>query len=148
RIEGVRLNEDDFSIQIRDTGGNLRSFQKDKLARLAREVRSLMPSYAAKLSGAEIESLTAYLQSLKAALVQPGESAVRARAIAPVSERRAWLPRPDRDGDERPGAVLDALQIPAGATVADVGAGAGYFTWRLAERVGAGGKVIAVEIQP
>src|SRR4029453_17298548 len=34
------------------------------------------------------------------------------------------------------------------ATVADVGAGAGYFTWRLAQRVGAKGKVFAVEIQP
>jgi ubiquinone/menaquinone biosynthesis C-methylase UbiE len=44
--------------------------------------------------------------------------------------------------------LLDSLQIPPGATVADVGAGTGYFTWRLAQRVGPLGRVFAVDIQP
>jgi len=147
RVQGLKLNEDDFSIQLRDTSGNLRSFQKDGLETLGRELRSLMPSYAATLSTREIDDLVAYLRSLKGAVVRPGETMVRTRAIAPVSERVDWLTRPERDGEERPEAVLDALQIPAGATVADVGAGAGYFTWRLARRVGPRGKVIAVEVQ-
>jgi precorrin-6B methylase 2 len=147
RIQGIRLNEDDFSIQLRDTDGNPRSFQKENLNNLWRELRSLMPSYASRLTAAEIDNLVAYLRSLKGTLVQPGEAVTRNRRIAPVSERIDWLTRPDRDGDERPNAVLDSLQIPKGATVADVGAGAGYFTWRLAERVGPKGRVIAVEIQ-
>lgn len=148
QIRGIRLNEDDFSIQLRDTGGNLRSFQKDHLKSLWRELRSLMPSYASKLSATEIDNLVAYLSSLKGTLVQPGDAVTRMRSIAPLSERIDWLTRADRDADERPNAVLDSLRIPVGAAVADVGAGMGYFTWRLAERVGPKGRVIAVEIQP
>jgi predicted methyltransferase len=58
-----------------------------------------------------------------------------------------WLVRPDRDDTEEPERVLDALKIPKGATVVDLGAGNGYFTLRLARRVGPGGKVLAVDIQ-
>lgn len=73
----------------------------------------------------------------------------RKRQVAPLfsAEHADWLTRPDRDATEQPDKVLDALEIPVGATVADVGAGVGYFTWRLAERVGPNGKVIAVEVQ-
>jgi ubiquinone/menaquinone biosynthesis C-methylase UbiE len=73
----------------------------------------------------------------------------RKRQIAPVfsAENAEWLVRADRDSTEQPEKVLDALQIPPGATVADVGAGVGYFTWRLAQRVGPKGKVIAVDVQ-
>src|SRR5436190_23478917 len=51
----------------------------------------------------------------------------------------------ERDQWQRPAAVLDALGLHAGATVADVGAGPGYFTLRMAERVGPTGKVYAVD---
>jgi len=73
----------------------------------------------------------------------------RKRQIAPLfsAENAGWLIRPDREATEQPEKVLDALRIPEGATVADVGAGVGYFTWRLADRVGPAGKVIAVEVQ-
>ena len=73
----------------------------------------------------------------------------RKRQIAPMfsAEYADWLTRPDRDSTEQPEKVLDALQIRQGWTVADVGAGVGYFTWRLAKRVGPKGKVIAVEVQ-
>jgi ubiquinone/menaquinone biosynthesis C-methylase UbiE len=104
-----------------------------------------MPSYREKLSATEIDNLVAYLTSLKGPAIRSTEAP--ARPVAPVSERLDWLTRPERDSEERPNAVLDALQIPAGAVVADVGAGAGYFTWRLAQRVGPKGKVIAVEVQ-
>ena len=73
----------------------------------------------------------------------------RKRQIAPLfsAEHADWLTRPDREQTEQPEKVLDALKIPEGGTVADVGAGVGYFTWRLAKRVGPQGKVIAVEVQ-
>lgn len=58
-----------------------------------------------------------------------------------------WLTRPERDRDEQPDRVVAELKIPKGATVVDLGAGVGYFTWRLAEQVGPTGKVIAVDIQ-
>ena len=59
-----------------------------------------------------------------------------------------WLVRPEREQEEAPDAALDAIGIARGSTIADVGAGAGYFTWRLAARVGPAGKVFATDIQP
>jgi putative heme-binding domain-containing protein len=146
-VTGVRIGEDDYSLQLRDTQENVRSFVKDKLKELGRELQSLMPSYDSRLSAAELDHLVAYLSSLKRPLAEPGVAVTRTRSIAPPSENLDWLTRPDRDSDELPEEVLDAMQIPAGGTVADVGAGAGYFTWRLAQRVGPSGKVIAVDIQ-
>ena len=58
-----------------------------------------------------------------------------------------WLVRPERESEEHPDEALDALKIPKGAAVADVGAGVGYFTWRLAERVGPSGVVYGEDIQ-
>ncbi len=59
-----------------------------------------------------------------------------------------WLVRPEREQEEQPDLALDAIGIAEGSTVADIGAGAGYMTWRLAERVGPHGKVYANDIQP
>jgi predicted methyltransferase len=60
----------------------------------------------------------------------------------------AWLDRPEREESEKPEEVLDAIGVTSGMTVADIGAGTGYFTLRLARRVGAQGKVIATDVQP
>lgn len=147
KVEGIALNEDDISIQMRTTDGNLRSFKKDDLRDLQREERSLMPSYANKLSSAEIDSLVEYLETLKGTHPAPGTPIRRTRDTAGVSENVVFLGRPERDEEELPDELLDALQIPQGATVADLGAGTGYFTWRLAQRVGPRGKVIAIDIQ-
>jgi ubiquinone/menaquinone biosynthesis C-methylase UbiE len=59
-----------------------------------------------------------------------------------------WLFRDTRVEEEQPDAMLDALKIPRGATVADVGAGAGYHSIRLARRVGPKGTVLATDVQP
>ncbi len=59
-----------------------------------------------------------------------------------------WLVRPERETEERPDAALDAIGIAKGAVVGDVGAGAGYMTWRMATRVGPTGKVYANDIAP
>ncbi len=75
---------------------------------------------------------------------------VKRRQIAPVMSvaHADWLTRPGRDEEEQPDRVVAALNIPRGGTVVDLGAGVGYFTWRLAEAVGPEGRVIAVDIQP
>jgi ubiquinone/menaquinone biosynthesis C-methylase UbiE len=59
-----------------------------------------------------------------------------------------WLFRETRIDEEQPEAMIDALKIPRGATVADVGAGAGYHAIRLARRVGPKGTVLATDVQP
>ena len=75
--------------------------------------------------------------------------AQRPRQIAPAMSwvYADWLTRPEREREEQPDRLVNALDIEPGATVVDLGAGVGYFTWRLARRVGSAGKVIAVDIQ-
>lgn len=58
------------------------------------------------------------------------------------------LEAPDRDLWNNPDLIMDALGIADGATVADLGAGGGWFTLRLARRVGPNGVVYAEDIQP
>ena len=58
------------------------------------------------------------------------------------------LEGPDRDAWQKPEQIMDALGIADGAAVADIGAGGGWFTIRLARRVGPQGRVYAEDIQP
>ncbi len=71
------------------------------------------------------------------------------REIAHVMghQAAAWLERPERETEERTDLLLDALQLQPGEAVADIGAGSGYFCWRMARRVGSSGKIFAVDIQ-
>src|SRR3954453_9880205 len=66
------------------------------------------------------------------------------REIAEVMGHLAagWLERPEREKEEQPTKLMQALKIKPGDVVADIGAGSGYFTFRLAEQVGAEGKVL------
>src|SRR2546427_11977134 len=58
------------------------------------------------------------------------------------------LETPDREGWQKPEQIMDALGIADGSVVADLGAGGGWFTVRLARRVGPNGLVYAEDIQP
>jgi precorrin-6B methylase 2/mono/diheme cytochrome c family protein len=93
----------------------------------------------------EIDRLVAYLRTLRT--LWPLNPGLEEREIARTTENAPFFNRPQRDEEERPDLLLSALHIPRGATVADVGSGTGYYTWRLAERVGPSGKVYAVDVQ-
>jgi precorrin-6B methylase 2 len=93
----------------------------------------------------EVDRLVAYLRTRRT-LWALGTDATE-REIAPTTENAPFFNRPQRDREERPEQLLGALHIRRGATVADVGAGTGYYTWRLAEHVGPQGKVYAVDVQ-
>ncbi len=67
RIRGVVLNEDDYSIQLRDSREELRSFLKSDLKDVKQETDSLMPSYKSALSETEVNDLVAFLNSLRGA---------------------------------------------------------------------------------
>jgi ubiquinone/menaquinone biosynthesis C-methylase UbiE len=60
----------------------------------------------------------------------------------------ALLEDPKRDAYQKPHEVLMALDLKPGETIADIGAGSGYFSFRLAQHVGEKGKVYAVDINP
>ena len=59
-----------------------------------------------------------------------------------------WLERPERESEEQPQLVIDALEIRPGQTIADLGAGSGYYSFRIAPLVGPTGKVLAIDIAP
>lgn len=75
---------------------------------------------------------------------------VSGRVLAPTMgvEGAAWLDRPEREAEEAPSKAIAALGIAPGAVVADVGAGSGYYTVRLAQVVGPRGRVVATDLQP
>jgi len=77
------------------------------------------------------------------------------QVTAPPRHRELFLPQdlglleaPDRAAYQKPDQIMDALGIADGAHVADIGAGAGWFTTRLARRVGPNGVVYAQDVQP
>jgi len=110
---------------------------------------------------------------IAALLIAPAPGLAEDRAAAPLYETRAlhdpdgigkfymgreiaevmgpggipWLDRPERAEEERPDTVIAALELKDGQTVADLGAGSGYFSVRMAPLLGPTGKVLAVEIQ-
>jgi len=59
-----------------------------------------------------------------------------------------WLERPGRDEEQRPDEIVRKMGLRDGDVVADLGAGTGYFTRRLAKAVAPSGRVYAVDIQP
>lgn len=59
-----------------------------------------------------------------------------------------WLERPERQSEEDTERALSDLNVKPGMVVADIGAGTGYYSVRVARLVSPGGKVIAVDIQP
>lgn len=71
------------------------------------------------------------------------------REIAHVMGHQAadWLERPEREAEEKTTLLIDALRFQPGEMVADIGAGTGYLTRRMAPKILPKGKVYAVEIQ-
>lgn len=71
------------------------------------------------------------------------------REIAPVmgTQGAPWLDRPERLEEERPDLAVKLLALREGMSVADIGAGSGYFMQRLAREVGSSGLVYATDIQ-
>ena len=82
--------------------------------------------------------------------VSPGVHPISGRRYAQTMSYLGadWLDRAERVQEENPDAALDALKLAPGSTVADVGAGSGYITVKMASRVGPAGVVYANDIQP
>ena len=105
--------------------------------------RRLLPAHVAT-------ALLALAGTMAVAAQAPGTHPVSGRRYAGVMgfQGAPWLERPERETEEEPDRALEVLALVKGSTVADVGAGSGYMTVRMATRVGPQGKVYAVDIQP
>jgi SAM-dependent methyltransferase len=90
------------------------------------------------------------LIGVSAVVAFQAEHPLTGRRIAPVMGVGGadWLDRSEREMEEHPDAALDAIGLKPGMVVADVGAGTGYMTLRMAKRVGPSGKVYAGDVQP
>ena len=65
-----------------------------------------------------------------------------------VTEYLDRLDRPERDQDQKPAQVIEALQLKPGMDVADLGAGSGYFTRRFVDAVTESGTVYVIDVEP
>jgi len=97
--------------------------------------------------------LTALLALALASLLvaqTAGTHPISGRRFAPVMgwQGADWLERNERVDEEEPDVAIEVLKIAKGASVADIGAGSGYMTVRLAKRVGPAGTVYANDVQP
>jgi len=65
-VRGVRVNEDSFTIQLKDADGHYHSFRKSDLAKMEKAAgKTFMPSFGNSLTATELEDLVAYLASLR-----------------------------------------------------------------------------------
>jgi SAM-dependent methyltransferase len=87
---------------------------------------------------------TRFLRTRPTSPVHP----ITGRQIPGIATDAGWLDRRGREQQEEPDRALELIGIGPGMVVADVGAGTGYMTMRLARRVGPTGRVYANELQP
>ena len=110
-------------------------------------VRSLALSLALSL-GLAAAGCSRGTHAAPAATDAPGTYMGRTLATPMSYQGADWLDRPDRETTEQPEHVLDVLGVKEGMNVADVGAGSGYFTVRIARRIAPRGHVLATDLQP
>ena len=89
--------------------------------------------------------LVLILSAISTTYTQQAKPKQNPRLFAP--QDLGLLEPPDREAWQKPDQVMDALHVAEGTVVADIGAGGGWFTVRLARRVGPNGRVYAVDVQ-
>src|SRR5712691_5863890 len=102
--------------------------------------------------------ISAHVRSFRVLLLCATILAAQNSGVHPVSGRKLanvmgvngapWLVRPERIEEEQPDKALDELRLQPGMIVADIGAGVGYMSLKMARRIGPTGKVYANDIQP
>jgi ubiquinone/menaquinone biosynthesis C-methylase UbiE len=114
------------------------SIESRRTTRLRFAILLLLASAAAFVLGTQV------LVHRREPLVHP----LTGRVIAGMATNVAWLDRAGRQPEEAPDRALDLIGIAPGMAVADIGAGSGYMTLRLARLTGPSGRVYANDIQP
>jgi len=109
----------------------------------------LLATFASPLRAANAESPATPLYRVGRGSPDGIGKFYQGREIAAVMgfEGAPWLERPSRASEERPDLLVEELHLQPGMTVADIGAGSGYLSRRMAPIVGPG-RVFAVDVQP
>jgi predicted methyltransferase len=91
---------------------------------------------------------------LRGVTIGRAQAQARPESLAPPRHSKLYSPldlglleSPDRAAWQKPDQIMDALHVAEGSAVADIGAGAGWFTIRLARRVGPNGVIYAQDVQ-
>lgn len=105
-------------------------------------------SSRSKHSGPGTPALLAWLALLLLLPACASHDHPHPRQLSNVTEYLDRLDRPDRDADQKPSEVIQALGLTPGMAVADLGSGSGYFTRRFLESVAPGGTVYAIDVEP
>jgi ubiquinone/menaquinone biosynthesis C-methylase UbiE len=115
-----------------------------------RVARVIRVAQVERVTALLVRAITIVALTCTAIAQSPGVHPITGRRIATVMSHLGaeWLDRPERVSEEQPDKAIAALAISPGATVADVGAGSGYMTARLAVAVGPTGRVYATDVQP
>ena len=82
------------------------------------------------------------------AYAQTHDESSHHRRPADIRQYLEHLDRAERDTDQQPERVIEALDLQPGLSVADIGAGSGYFTRRFVQAVTEKGKVYAIDVEP
>jgi arsenite methyltransferase len=112
-----------------------------------------MKSYFHKLSLIIVGVITlsvapSFDRLLCVALAQTHDESSHHRRPADIQQYLEHLDRAERDTDQQPERVIETLGLQPGLSVADIGAGSGYFTRRFVQAVTEKGKVYAVDVEP
>jgi ubiquinone/menaquinone biosynthesis C-methylase UbiE len=97
------------------------------------------------LNSAAVAALFLSTATAQGVGVHPVSGRVYARPMGVAGA--PWLERGEREEEEAPTRALEIIKVAPGSTVADIGAGSGYFTERLSKLVGPSGKVYANDLQ-
>ena len=93
-------------------------------------------------------STTPLLNASQVVYAQSHDPSPHHRRPADIHQYLEHLDRAERDTDQQPDKVVEALSLKPGLSVADIGAGSGYFTRRFIRAVTEKGKVYAIDIEP
>jgi ubiquinone/menaquinone biosynthesis C-methylase UbiE len=135
----------------RGSGRWIRLFQRPVITFGAGDASAMAFELAGKKRALRfITTLLLVVSTITTAVAQqPGVHPVSGRVYARTMgvEGAPWLERREREDEENPDLALRLIRVRRGSTVADIGAGSGYYSVRLAKIVGPMGKVYASDIQ-